>query len=140
MTILETFIQLRDDLKLWVTNNLKTKANISHNHTISDFTDYIVDTELSGTSTNPVQNKVIDDAINKAKEDASNKDAVVLYEAQKSAKDYTDSVAAGKADSVHTHNDIYYTKSEIDNLELITVDDIDTICGSNIVAASEVTF
>jgi hypothetical protein len=28
MTILETFIQLRDDLKLWVTNNLKTKADI----------------------------------------------------------------------------------------------------------------
>lgn len=30
MTILETFIRLRDDLKLWVTNNLKTKANISY--------------------------------------------------------------------------------------------------------------
>jgi hypothetical protein len=30
MTILETFIQLRDDIKLWVTNNLKTKANISY--------------------------------------------------------------------------------------------------------------
>lgn len=30
MTILETFIKLRDDLKLWATNNLKTKANISY--------------------------------------------------------------------------------------------------------------
>lgn len=30
MTILETFIKLRDDLKLWVTNNLKEKANISY--------------------------------------------------------------------------------------------------------------
>ena len=30
MTILETLIKLRDDLKLWVTNNLKTKANISY--------------------------------------------------------------------------------------------------------------
>lgn len=29
MTILETFIKLRDDLKLWVTNNLNTKANSS---------------------------------------------------------------------------------------------------------------
>lgn len=27
MTILETFIQLRDDLKIWVTNNLNTKAD-----------------------------------------------------------------------------------------------------------------
>ena len=30
MTILETFIKLRDDIKLWVTNNLNTKANISY--------------------------------------------------------------------------------------------------------------
>lgn len=30
MTILETFIKLRDDLKLWVTNNLNTKADISY--------------------------------------------------------------------------------------------------------------
>lgn len=30
MTILETFIKLRDDLKTWVTNNLNQKANISY--------------------------------------------------------------------------------------------------------------
>lgn len=30
MTILETFIKLRDDLKIWVTNNLNQKANISY--------------------------------------------------------------------------------------------------------------
>jgi hypothetical protein len=34
----------------------------------------------------------------------------------------------------------YYTKSEIDNLELITVDDIDTICGGSIQYAEDVTF
>ena len=33
MTILETFIKLRDDLKLWVTNNLKLKSDINHSHT-----------------------------------------------------------------------------------------------------------
>jgi hypothetical protein len=32
----------------------------------------------------------------------------------------------------------YYTKSEIDNNELITVDDIDTICNASIAMASEV--
>ena len=58
MTILETFIKLRDDLKLWVTNNLKEKADITY----------------------------------------------------------------------------------VDSLELITVEDIDSICGGNIVAASEVTY
>ena len=30
MTILETFIKLRDDLKLWATNNLNMKADISY--------------------------------------------------------------------------------------------------------------
>lgn len=30
MTILETFIRLRDDIKLWVANNLNQKANISY--------------------------------------------------------------------------------------------------------------
>lgn len=30
MTILETFIRLRDDLKIWVVNNLNQKANISY--------------------------------------------------------------------------------------------------------------
>lgn len=33
-----------------------------------------------------------------------------------------------------------YTKTEIDNMEFITVDDIDTICGSSIQMAREVTF
>lgn len=111
MTILETFIKLRDDLKTWVTNNLNQKANISYVDekfdSISEFdptdiqnainantaaidtkvdkvdgmglstNDYttieknklegieeganrtVVDSEMSETSTNPVQNKVV---------------------------------------------------------------------------------
>lgn len=123
-------------------DNLKTTfAAISHKHTVSDLTDYVVDTELSSTSTNPVQNNVIDaefeaignamgalelaidgkvdashdhnnlyyteievdEKLNEAKEDASNKDAFVLYEAQQginnaieSAKIYIDSAVAEK--------------------------------------------
>ena len=37
-----------------------------------------------------------------------------------------------KADIYHAHNDIYYTKTEIDNLELITVDDIDNVWSSTV--------
>lgn len=33
-----------------------------------------------------------------------------------------------------------YTKAEIDGYELITIEDIDTICGNTIQSASEVTF
>lgn len=36
-----------------------------------------------------------------------------------------------KADFEHEHNNLYYTKDEI--LESITVDDIDDICGSNVI-------
>ena len=34
----------------------------------------------------------------------------------------------------------YYTKTQIDSKELITVADIDAICGGSIQSASEVTF
>ena len=47
---------------------------------------------------------------------------------------------SAKSDTTHTHNDIYYTKSEFDSLELITVEDIDIICGGSIQMASEVMF
>lgn len=47
-----------------------------------------------------------------------------------------------KADASHNHNDVYYTEDEIDEMEFITINDIDTICGQTIQVAtsSEVTF
>ena len=49
---------------------------------------------------------------------------------------------SGKADTSHDHNEIYYTKAEVEALELITTDDIDEICGTmiQIANASGVTF
>lgn len=42
-------------------NKLKTTfAAISHKHAVADLTDYTVDDALSATSTNPVQNRVLD--------------------------------------------------------------------------------
>lgn len=42
-------------------DNLKTTfASLTHKHTIDDITDYTIDNTLSSTSTNPVQNKVVD--------------------------------------------------------------------------------
>lgn len=58
MNILDTLKQLRDDLKIWVTTNLDAiNAKIDEN-TIP------IDSELDSTSTNPIQNKVVADAIN----------------------------------------------------------------------------
>ena len=50
-----------DTLRVFLSNLNSKFATLSHKHTISDITDYKVDTELSSTSTNPVQNKVIND-------------------------------------------------------------------------------
>lgn len=42
-------------------DNLKNKfSELTHTHILNDITDYTVDNELSPTSTNPVQNKVLD--------------------------------------------------------------------------------
>lgn len=57
MNILETLVQLRDDIKTWVTNNLQALNTKIDEKTIP------VDSELSATSTNPVQNKAIADAL-----------------------------------------------------------------------------
>lgn len=48
-----------DTLRSFLDNLKATFAPKSHKHTISELTDYVVDTELSSTSTNPVQNNVV---------------------------------------------------------------------------------
>ena len=60
-------------------------------------------------------------------------------------QDYVDSTFAKKSDVQDVDLSNYYTKSEIDNMELISTSDIDTICSATIQvasasAASEVTF
>ena len=58
MNILDALKQLRDDIKIWVTNNLNALNTKIDEKTIP------IDSALSVTSTNPVQNKTITNAIN----------------------------------------------------------------------------
>ena len=57
MNILEILVQLRDDIKAWVTNNLNALNAKIDEKTI------LIDNKLDSTSMNPVQNKVIANAI-----------------------------------------------------------------------------
>ena len=57
MNILDALKQLRDDIKLWTTNNFNALDTKINEKTIP------IDSELSSTSTNPVQNKAIKKAI-----------------------------------------------------------------------------
>ena len=105
-------------------DNLKdTFSTITHTHKLSDITDYTVDTELSSTSTNPVQNKTLDaefEAISGAmnaleaaidnKSDVTHNHDTVYY-----TQTQIDLKLSNKSDTSHTHNDIYYTETEIDN-------------------------
>lgn len=63
-----------------------------------------VDSELSSTSTNPVQNKIVNDAIADLKTKVG--DTAVATQIS--------NAIASKADSSHTHDGRYYTESEID--------------------------
>lgn len=86
-------------LSTFLENLRNTFASLSHKHTISDITDYKVDTALSPTSTNPVQNKVID----------------AEFDAMSEAMGALELSIDGKADASHNHNNDYYTKTEIDH-------------------------
>lgn len=80
----EAFIRLVAQLKAGF-------ATLTHTHKLEDITDYTVDSALSGTSTNPVQNQAL-----------------------KSKFDSVESAIAGKAASSHNHDDRYYTEDEVD--------------------------
>lgn len=92
-------------------SKLKTTfASLTHTHTISEITDLSIDTELSSTSTNPVQNKIIDaefdaiaesmgalenaidDNLTTAKSYADSGDTTTL----EAAKEYTDEAVVNK--------------------------------------------
>ena len=185
-------------------DNLKTTfASLGHKHTINDITDYKVDNVLSDTSTNPVQNAVLNaefDAISDAMgaleqvvdtkvgaehphsiSDVANLESTLSGKqsaitgaattitsdnltsnraviANGSGKVAVSSVTStelgyltGATSNIQTQlNDKaaasalsnYYTKTQIDEMEFITVNDIDTICNQTIqvATASEVTF
>lgn len=82
-------------------DNLSNKfATLTHNHRLSDISDYVIDSELSPSSTNPVQNKVVD----------------AEFEAISTAMNALDLAIDSKADAGHMHDDRYYAEDEIDAL------------------------
>lgn len=157
--------------------NLNNKfAKISHKHTVSDITDYKVDSQLSSDSASPVQNKIIKAEFDAVATAMNALDVAIDGKANASHSHddryYTeteiDTKLSNKSDKTHNHDSAYdakgaattaanaaldsaksytntslgsyYTKSQIDSMELISVNDIDTICGSSIQSAREVLF
>lgn len=97
----ESLTTLVDEIKAYVLNAVSKKADSSHSHSISNITN------LQKT----LDEK--DDAIEEAKIEASNQDAVVLLEAQR----YINTVADSKADATHGHEiaDVNGLQTALDN-------------------------
>lgn len=87
LTTLQTFL---DNLR-------STFASLTHKHKISDLTDYTVDTTLSSTSSNPIANKTVD----------------AEFEAIATSMNALDLAIDGKANASHSHDDRYFTETEI---------------------------
>lgn len=69
-------------------DNIKVKySQVGHKHTISEITDYTVDTELSPTSTNPVANSALNEE----------------FDAVSEAMSALELAIDNKSDSSHTH-------------------------------------
>lgn len=118
----------QSDFNTDITNQLKAKADASHAHDIAtqnsngflskqDKTKLdgiadgankvIVDSSLSSTSTNPVQGKIINSALN-GKANTSHTHSIDNV-------NNLQSTLNGKANTSHTHDDRYYTKTEINS-------------------------
>lgn len=81
-------------------DNLKaTFSTLSHNHKLSDITDYTIDSQLLSNSNNPVANKVLNDE----------------FDAISQAMEILETTIDGKADSSHNHDSAYYTKVQMDS-------------------------
>ena len=111
---------------------LNGKANSSHTHTnastttpgflsaedktkLNNLKQITVDSTINATSTNPVQNKVINTALT-GKANTNHTHSITNITNLQSQLD-------GKANTSHTHNDTYYTKDEINT----RLGDIETI-------------
>lgn len=103
-------------LSTFLDNLRNTFASLRHSHTISDISDFIVDSALSSTSTNPVQNKVIEaefEAISKAMnvyDTALDDKANITHSHSISEVTNLQTTLDNKADASHNHDSVYDAK------------------------------
>lgn len=95
----------------------QTFANITHTHKLEDITDYTVDSSLSSTSTNPVQNKIVQAAIQTLEDSKADKD-----ELPTKTSDITNDSGFITVTEVNTHN----TSTSAHNDIRLLVSDIST--------------
>ena len=122
-TNLLTWLKTKTYIKTEIDELLQLKSNIGHTHTnastttpgflsaedktkLNNLEQITVDSTINATSTNPVQNKVINTALT-GKANTNHTHSITNITNLQSQLD-------GKANSVHTHDDRYYTETEMD--------------------------
>lgn len=119
-----TWLKTKTYIKTEIDELLQLKSNIGHTHTnastttpgflsaedktkLNNLEQITVDSTINATSTNPVQNKVINTALT-GKANTNHTHSITNITNLQSQLD-------GKANSVHTHDDRYYTETEMNN-------------------------
>lgn len=118
-----TWLKTKTYIKTEIDELLQLKSNVGHTHTnastttpgflsaedktkLNNLEQITVDSTINATSTNPVQNKVINTALS-LKANTNHTHSITNITNLQSQLD-------GKANSVHTHDDRYYTETEMD--------------------------
>lgn len=118
-----TWLKTKTYIKTEIDNFLNGKSDTNHTHTnastttpgflsaedktkLNNLEQITVDSTINATSTNPVQNKVINTALT-GKANTNHTHSITNITNLQSQLD-------GKANSVHTHDDRYYTETEMD--------------------------
>lgn len=118
-----TWLKTKTYIKTEIDNFLNGKSDTNHTHTnastttpgflsaedktkLNNLKQITVDSSINATSTNPVQNKVINTALT-GKANTNHTHSIANITNLQSQLD-------GKANSVHTHDDRYYTETEMD--------------------------
>lgn len=119
-----TWLKTKTYIKTEIDNLLNGKSDTNHTHTnastntpgflsaedktkLNNLEQITVDSSISATSTNPVQNNVINTELNK-KANTNHTHSITNITNLQSKLD-------GKANSVHTHDDRYYTETEMNS-------------------------
>ena len=119
---------------------LSGKADSSHTHSISNVTNLQSTLDGKVPTSRTINAKPLTANITLSASDVGAAPSTHEHSDKYYGKSEVDSKLSGKSDTTHSHSDLYYTKNEIDNYELITIDDIDTICGGEIASAANLTF
>ena len=118
-----TWLKTKTYIKTEIDNFLNGKSDTNHTHTnastttpgflsaedktkLNNLEQITVDSTINATSTNPVQNKVINTALT-GKANTNHTHSITNITNLQSQLD-------GKANSVHTHDDRYYSETEMD--------------------------